>query len=421
MPEWLSRPGPGLDPLTALARVADAETLVCLHGGPGGWTHLAWQSASCGQTNEHQDLAGLAEAAARHGQRVAGPDLPGTGWGPCGAGGFIVQLDHEWPAQPPGIFALTTLVSWDPHGACTISAVDASLIDDVREDIARPASPLSAPRLAGPLVPAWDEAGHRQRVAALQEAIAAGAIYQANLTLPFSATLAPGRTREAGLFAALVRASPAPYAALIRLPGRPTVVSHSPEGFLAWRGQQVVSSPIKGTRRRIPGRDAEVRADLLASPKERAELAMIVDLVRHDLGRTAQPGSVQVTEPAALIDLPYVHHLAARITARTSADPAAVIRAAFPPGSVTGCPKQMALELIARHEAGPRGAYCGAFGWIGPHAGELAVAIRTAVIDGDVIRLHAGGGITADSDGAAEWDEAWAKLAGLRAALEGEP
>jgi len=419
MPEWLSRPGPGLDPLEALARVADAEALVCLHGGPGGWTHLAWQSV--GQMEERTDLAGLSAAAARRGQLALGPDQPGTGWGPCGAGAFIVQLDHEWPAQPPGILALPTLVSWDPQGACTISAVDAGLINGVLADLARPASLLSAPRLAGPLVPAWDEAGHRQRVSTLHEAIAAGAIYQANLTLPFTATLAPGQARDAGLFAALVRASPAPYAALIRLPGRPTVVSHSPECFLAWRGEQVVSAPIKGTRRRIPGRETEVRADLLASPKERAELAMIVDLVRHDLGRTAHPGSVQVTEPATLIDLPYVHHLAARITATTSADPAAVISAAFPPGSVTGCPKRMALELIARHEAGPRGAYCGAFGWIGPHAGELAVAIRTAVIDDDRIRLHAGGGITADSEGAAEWDEAWAKLAGLRAALEGVP
>ena len=178
-----------------------------------------------------------------------------------------------------------------------------------------------------------------------------------------------------------------------------------------------MSRPIKGTRPRRAGTDAAMREALLASDKERAELAMIVDLVRNDLGRTATPGSVRVETPARVLDLPYVHHLCADIHATSTADPAARIAAAFPPGSVTGCPKSKALELIAQHEAGPRGAYCGAFGWIGPDGGELAVAIRTAVIDGATLRLHAGGGITAGSDPAAEWDEVRAKLSGLATVL----
>ena len=442
---WLIAPGPEhLDPLDALARVADAPGLVCLHGGPGGWIHLCWLPAQvdappvafhaagalAALTAAAQDFAPpswerrLQPASSpgepsweRRLQPASSPGEPGHGWSGDFAGGFFVQLDHEWPAVPLAALPAPFVVRWDPAGRCTICVADAALLPGILADLAQPAQPLAAPKLAGPLTPAWQAPGHHQRVAALQAAIAEGAIYQANLTLAFAAPLADPLRADAGLFAALVRASPAPYAALIRLPGRPAVISHSPECFLAWRGDRTVSRPIKGTRPRRPGADAATRAELLASDKERAELAMIVDLVRNDLGRTAVPGSVHVTEPARVLDLPYVHHLCADILATSTADPAARIAAAFPPGSVTGCPKRMALELIARHEAGPRGAYCGAFGWIGPGAGELAVAIRTAVIERGLLRLHAGGGITAGSDPAAEWDEVRAKLAGLAAVL----
>jgi para-aminobenzoate synthetase component 1 len=172
----------------------------------------------------------------------------------------------------------------------------------------------------------------------------------------------------------------------------------------------------------VAGAEAATRAALLGADKDRAELAMIVDLVRNDLGRVAAPGSVRVASPARVLDLPYVHHLVARITARLAPGRGAAdaIRAAFPAGSITGAPKLRAMQIIAELEAGPRGPYCGAFGWLGGGDAELAVAIRTLVVDGDSVRLDAGGGIVADSVAAAEWDEVHAKAAAMAAALGAE-
>ncbi len=253
----------------------------------------------------------------------------------------------------------------------------------------------------------------------MQAYIAAGDIYQANLTVPFRATLQAGAHRDLALFLALAAASPAPFAAFFRGAGGRSVVSHSPECFLALRGGALASAPIKGTRRRVAGAEAATRAALLGADKDRAELAMIVDLVRNDLGRVAAPGSVRVASPARVLDLPYVHHLVARITARLAPGLGAgdAIRAAFPAGSITGAPKLRAMQIIAELEAGPRGPYCGAFGWLGGGDAELAVAIRTLVVDGDGVRLDAGGGIVADSVPAAEWDEVHAKAAAMAAAL----
>jgi para-aminobenzoate synthetase component 1 len=198
------------------------------------------------------------------------------------------------------------------------------------------------------------------------------------------------------------------------------VVSNSPECFLRQRGEVIVSEPIKGTRRRVAGAEAATRSALLASAKDNAELTMIVDLVRNDLGRVARPGSVAVLA-GGIMDLPYVHHLVGRIGAvlRPGQGLADAARAAFPAGSITGAPKIRAMQIIAALEAGPRGAYCGSFGWIGAGHADLAVAIRTLTVADDAVRLHAGGGIVADSDGAAEWDEVRAKAAAMAAALGG--
>ena len=142
---------------------------------------------------------------------------------------------------------------------------------------------------------------------------------------------------------------------------------------------------------------------------------MIVDLMRNDLGRVAVPGSVRVAEPARLLDLPYVHHLVADISARLrpgiTAD--ALLDALFPAGSITGAPKAMATSIIQDLEARPRGPYCGCFGWKTATAGQAAVAIRTATLDGPHLTLWAGSGITADSDPASEWDEVLAKADGF--------
>ncbi|MDA3962049.1 MAG: chorismate-binding protein, partial [Planctomycetota bacterium] len=227
----------------------------------------------------------------------------------------------------------------------------------------------------------------------------------------------PGR--DTAIYARLRAAAPGSHGALLRS-GQRSVISHSPECFLRCDGRRVVSDPIKGTRRREPGCEAEARAALLAAAKDNAELAMIVDLVRNDLARVAVQGGVRVDSRASVIDLPYVHHLVARVGADLAPGVAVadMLAAAYPAGSITGAPKIAAMRLLSTLERSPRGAYCGTIGWLGAGAAcSLSVAIRTMVLQGEELRLDAGGGIVADSDGGAEWDEALAKAAPMRAAV----
>jgi para-aminobenzoate synthetase component 1 len=406
---WLTTDGPAIAPADALRRLADEPVLLCLHGGGQGWTHVAWGMAE-EPVRAFADLrVPIADAAAP----------AGDGWS-AAPSGWIVQLDYEFPATPGRRWRLDALASWDAAGRCRLRARDQAGLAALRAGLARAPATIDPLRLAAPLVPAWDAAGHAVRVARIRALIAAGDIYQANLTLPVRSRLAPGRQRDLALFLALSAVSPAPYGAFLRSGGR-TVVSHSPEAFLSCAGGALASEPIKGTRRRVPGAEAATCAELLASAKDRAELAMIVDLVRNDLGRVARAGSVRVAEAARVMDLPYVHHLVARVEARlrpglTAAD---ALAAAFPAGSITGAPKLRAMQVIHDSESGPRGAYCGAFGWLGDDGGaELAVAIRTLAVAGDDVRLDAGGGIVADSDPAAELAETELKAAGWLAALD---
>ncbi len=403
-------PAPPLTPFAALTRIADAPSIVLFAAGDDGATVLAWDVATAA-IPDWRALRALEDAA------PAGADAAtGVGWSVPPLGASAIQLDYEFPAVPGRAWRLDRFVAWDPAGSATLHATDAEGIARLRRDLARAPRALPPPRLAGPLAAAWDGDGHRRRVEQLRAWIGDGDIYQANLTLPFAATLRPQAHADAALAVQLIGGSPAPYAAFLR-GGGASLVSHSPERFLRLDRTTLTSSPIKGTRRRVAGADAARRAELLASPKERAELAMIVDLVRNDLGRVADAGTVVVDAAAEILDLPYVHHLVGRVRCRTRASAAAAMAAAFPAGSITGCPKIRAMQLIAAVETGPRGAYCGAFGWLARGGCDVAVAIRSVAIDGDRVRLHAGGGITADSAPAEEWDEVRAKAAAMAAAL----
>jgi para-aminobenzoate synthetase component 1 len=225
------------------------------------------------------------------------------------------------------------------------------------------------------------------------------------------------------LYARLRETSPAPFMALVRLGGA-DIVSASPERFLAVRGDRIETRPIKGTRPR--GADAasddQLAAELEASDKDRAENVMIVDLARNDLGRVARYGTVAVDRLFGLERHPGVHHLVSTVSARLrpGVGPAEIVRATFPPGSVTGAPKVRALEIIDELEPVRRGPYCGAVGWFEPGGDlELSVAIRTFVAAGQRLRLHVGGAVTADSDPAGEWQETMHKAARLLAAAGG--
>jgi para-aminobenzoate synthetase/4-amino-4-deoxychorismate lyase len=266
---------------------------------------------------------------------------------------------------------------------------------------------------------------HQEAVAAAVDYIHQGDIFQANITLRAQADFA-GDPLDA--FCRGVTALDPPYAAFIGVSAPGTapaaVASLSPELFLRRAGHTVTSKPIKGTARRAADGDeaARQRAELEASTKNRAENVMIVDLVRNDLSRVCVPGSVTVPVLLGAEPHPGVWHLVSTVTGtlRPGAGDGDLIRAAFPPGSVTGAPKVRALEIIDELETKPREAYTGAIGYRSPVAGlELNVAIRTFEFAAGRAWIGAGGGIVADSDPAAEYAECLIKATPLLAAVGG--
>jgi para-aminobenzoate synthetase component 1 len=414
---WLEQDGPALTPASALLRLADEPVLLMLHAGTSGWTYLCWDAP----TVPFDAVGGLPRERDRTAPDTGSAPGPGHGsaWSGGFRGGWFLQLDYEFPDSAARCWAVDAYAAWDPAGRLTLHARERAGLARLAVGLERPERTMPAARLASALEPSWPAAGHRARSESIRGYIAAGDIYQANLTVAFSARLEPGHDNDLAVFLALTSTSPAPYAALLRTPER-SIISHSPECFLAIADGLIASEPIKGTCRRIPGHEAESRRSLLASPKDRAELAMIVDLMRNDLGRVAVAGSVRVAEPARILDLPYVHHLVARIEARLRPGLGLrdILSATFPAGSITGAPKHRAMSIISELEGRLRGPYCGAFGWVGEDGdAELAVAIRTLVMTGDAIQLAAGGGIVADSDAAAEWDELCAKAGAMARAL----
>jgi len=252
----------------------------------------------------------------------------------------------------------------------------------------------------------------------VRQYIAAGDVYQVNLSQRFHAR--SSRT-PFEIYEALRAASPAPYAAFLGF-GRRALISASPERFLELRGRKLLTRPIKGTRRRgeNPREDRAPAEDLRTNPKDDAELAMIVDLERNDLGRVCDPGSVVVASPKDLERHPTVQHLSATIEGRLriGLGPVDVLRATFPGGSITGAPKIRAMEIIDELEPTRRAFYTGAIGALGFDGSmNLSVAIRTVLADGMDYYFQAGGGIVADSDPAAEYDETLAKAAAMARAL----
>jgi para-aminobenzoate synthetase component I len=276
---------------------------------------------------------------------------------------------------------------------------------------ARPAVPWPGRPWVGVEPAAWTSSLDRDAfcagVVAIRAAIAAGDVYQVNLCRVVAAPR-PGGADVAALGAALAAGNPARYAAVVRLPGHGIeVASASPELFLSRHGDRVVSSPIKGTAATADG----------FLPKDRAENVMIVDLVRNDLGRVCEYGSVEVPALWAVEEHPGLHHLVSTVQGRLRPGLgwADAIAATFPPGSVTGAPKLAALDHLARLEPAPRGPYCGAIGWVDADAerGELNVAIRTFWFADGLVHLGTGGGITWDSTPEGEWEETQLKARNL--------
>ncbi|WP_231749491.1 aminodeoxychorismate synthase component I [Tautonia plasticadhaerens] len=289
------------------------------------------------------------------------------------------------------------------------------------EALRRPPRSLPRSGFEAPPTSNFSPEGYRGAVRRAVDYIHAGDIFQANISQRFTAI---GRPEPLDLYRRLRHRSPSPYSAYLRFGEGRAVVSSSPELFYRTRGDHIITRPIKGTRPRgaTPEEDRAMRAELVDSPKDRAELAMIVDLERNDLGRVCAFGSVRVTEPSVIESFETVHHQVATIEGRLrpGVGPIEVVRAVFPGGSITGAPKIRAMEIIDELEPSRRGVYTGAIGYFGA-GGNAAfnIAIRTMVVEGPRVRYQVGGGIVADSDPQLEFEETMHKGRAMRDVLEG--
>ena len=257
------------------------------------------------------------------------------------------------------------------------------------------------------------------------EYIRAGDIFQVNLSQRFSSrdvNSPTSRPDPVTLHERLKACSPSPYAAFLAWKDL-AILSASPELFYETKGRRIVTRPIKGTRPRggSAEEDARLAAELRASPKDRAELTMIVDLERNDLGRVCDYGSIRVVGPFAVESFAQVHHLVATVEGglRAAVGPIDVVRALFPGGSITGAPKIRAMEIIDELEPTRRSVYTGAIGYFSRGGtSTFNIAIRTITVEGEQVHYHVGGGIVADSDPEAEYLETLDKGQGMRQVIE---
>ena len=261
--------------------------------------------------------------------------------------------------------------------------------------------------------------GHIEMVRAAKDLIAEGQVYQVNLSQRLELPAPSSATR---LCAEIAARSPAPFVAYLE--GGPfRILSASPERFLRMRGDLAESRPIKGTRPRgsTPDEDLALARELAGSPKDRAENVMIVDLVRHDLGRVCATGSVEVAEMCRIESYASVHHLTSIVRGRIDPrhDAADLLQALFPGGSMTGAPKIRAMQAIEDLEPVRRGIYAGALGYLSFCGSiDLSMVIRTAIVAGGRTWLQVGGGIVADSDPESEYQECLDKARSVLDALE---
>ncbi len=280
-----------------------------------------------------------------------------------------------------------------------------------------PAPPASGDVQLAPLSPMISRADYDRAIARVLRYVRSGDCYQINLTFPLASHLTGGTALD--LYAALhhraglVQAEAEGFAAYCDLGVGPVVVSRSPELFFAVDSAgQIAARPMKGTAPRSadPAQDASLAQALFHSEKARAENLMIVDLLRNDISRLCDVGSVRVPELFKVEPFATVHQMSSRVTGRLSGDPGLtrLMQALFPCGSITGAPKIRAMQIIAELEPHPRGVYCGAVGWMAPDGrAAFNVAIRTLRVypDGRVM-LNVGGGVVADSTADGEWEEA---------------
>jgi len=274
-------------------------------------------------------------------------------------------------------------------------------------------------RLTTPFQPEQDQRYYHQAVMRILQWLAAGDCYQVNYAQRFRATW---QGDPLAAFDRLLAAHPAPHACFFRL-GDEAVFGVSPERFLSITNRQASAEPIKGSQPRgvDEQEDRMLGGRLQSSAKDRAENLMIVDLLRNDLGRFCEPGSIRAAPLFELRRFSNVQHLVSTVTGtlRAGVRPLAALLDAFPGGSITGAPKRRAMQIIAELEPAPRGAYCGSFFWQDDQGRfDSNILIRTMQTQGSFLYCHGGGGIVHDSNPEAEYEESWFKVRKLMAALD---
>ncbi|HVN45410.1 MAG TPA: aminodeoxychorismate synthase component I [Steroidobacteraceae bacterium] len=355
-------------------------------------------------------------------------------------GGWAVFLGYELAGEiEPRLSLPASPLPWQAFAVRTRGALvldlasghlravadDAATLSQLASD-AREAAAESPPpgRIRIESVCEEDPAAYLLRVHRSKEYIRAGDIYQANLSRPWDVRIAdlPAGSAAALLYDRLCAANPAPFAALAQWRGV-AILSSSPERLVRVDERRVDTRPIAGTRPRSrdPARERTEMRELAAHPKERAEHIMLIDLERNDLGRVCEAGTVQVDELMTIESYQHVHHIVSNVSGRLRPEvtPIGALRAVFPGGTITGCPKFRCMQIIAELEAEGRGAYTGSLGYLTADGRlDLNILIRTMTLRGDALSFRAGAGIVADSDPERELEETRAKARGLLAALE---
>jgi len=352
-------------------------------------------------------------------------------------GGWLLYLGYELAGEieprlrlPPSADPLVALAirapgAWirDRHSRRAWVVAESgceSVIERFAEDVSRVDASAGAAAARFELQEE-DPGQFLQAVERALDYIGAGDVYQANLSRQWQGT-STAAVDPAALYERLRAANPSPFAALVR-DGDFALISSSPERLLSIRGGIVSTRPIAGTRPRAasPDRDAALIESLLHSEKERAEHVMLIDLERNDLGRICVGGSVRVDEYMAVESYAHVHHIVSNVRGllRDGVSPMDAIRAMFPGGTITGCPKIRCMEIIAELEGGGRGAYTGAVGYLNRDGScDLNILIRTITARSNALKFRAGAGIVADSNPMQELAETRAKAEGLLRALK---
>ena len=376
-------------------------------------------------------------AAARRLLAGESPDAGASGWPVSGAaiGYFGYEVGRPQAGLAPrkagttafmpevamGLYACTVVVDHLERRAAITSfaSVADGEVEQLRDRLLAAREPAArAFHVHGPIASTLEREAYLPRARRVLDYIEAGDCYQANLTREFRA---PCSGDPWTFYRHLHDTNPAPMGAYLEYPFG-AVLSSSPERLLEVHGREALTRPIKGTRRRRtdPAEDAAAAAELLASEKDRAENVMIVDLLRNDLGRVCETGSVQVRGLCELESFATVHHLVSTITGRlaTGRDALDALAACFPGGSITGAPKRRAMEIIDELEPHRREVYCGAIGYLAPGGRmDMNIPIRTTVVAGGELRFYAGGGIVADSTPEDEFEETETKIAAIRRAV----